>query len=68
MFVIDGKETWHCLISAVGFELRFTAYPISTFFGDGFLRKLVAQADLKFTAMQSFFACLAGNIEFPFFL
>ena len=66
--VDDIEHAQHRLVGKVGLELHLSSDPRRTFFGDGFLRELVAQFDFEFRTIEVSLTVELGDEELPLLL
>ena len=65
---VHSHKPAHVFASSVGLEVRFPTDPICAFPGDGLLRHLIAELDLKLRAIQALLAGQTRDIEFALLL
>ena len=61
---INRKKAHHLLLRDIRFENYLSPNPISAFFGDCFLRQLIAQLHFKFCTIKTALSGYTGNVEF----
>ena len=66
--LIHRHETHHLLLRYIGAESDLPADPVGTLLGNGLLRQLIAELDLKIGAVQATLSVQPGNVKLSLLL